>query len=85
MHNLIKIYVNKLSIDDIKEFASKNQIKLSDSELIIIYNTLKKDIELIINDSDVVFKSLKKKISEENYMKIYALFSDYKKKYKNYL
>lgn len=85
MHNLIKIYVKKLSINDIKEFASKNQIELSNSELNVIYDTLKKDIELIIKDSDVVFKDLRKKISEDNYIKIYNLFSEYKKKYKNYL
>lgn len=85
MYNLIKIYINKLTINDIKEFASKNQIKLSDSELNIIYDTVKKDYELLIKDSDAVFKKVKKKISEENYIKIYNLFNEYKKKYKNYL
>lgn len=79
---LLKNYVNKLSINDINDFALKNDIILNDSELDIIIDIIKNDYdELLYGNPDNVFNKLKNNVSSDNYDKIINLFFIYKKKY----
>ena len=79
---LLKNYVNKLSINDINDFAVKNDIVLNKDELNTIYDIIKNDYdELLYGNSDNVFNKLKSNVSSDNYDKIINLFFLYKKKY----
>ena len=79
---LLKNYVNKLSINDINDFAVKNDIVHNKNELNTIYDIIKNDYdELLYGNSDNVFNKLKSNVSSDNYDKIINLFFLYKKKY----
>jgi len=83
---LLKNYINKLKKEDIKLFATNNNITLNDNELSIIYDTIKNDYESILyGNHDKVFNELKSKVSSDNYDKIINLFFEYKKKYDQFL
>lgn len=79
---LIKNYINNLKKEDISVFATNNNITLNDTELSIIYDTIKNDYESILyGNHDKVFSELQNKVSPDNYDKIINLFFEYKKKY----
>ena len=83
---LLKNYINKLKKEDIKLFATNNNITLNDNELSIIYDTIKNDYESILyGNHDKVFNELKSRVSSDNYDKIINLFFEYKKKYDQFL
>ena len=70
---LIKNYINKLKKEDISVFATNNNITLNDTELSIIYDTIKNDYEsLLYGNHDKVFNELKSKVSSDK--KKYAQF-----------
>ncbi len=85
MINIIKKYVNILTTKDIYEFGRKNNIFLTDNEVSIIYEVIKKDYETLLYNDEKVFNYLEGKISSENLNKIKIIFYEYKKKYQNYL
>lgn len=85
MINIIKKYVNILTTKDIYEFGRKNNIFLTDNEVSIIYEVIKKDYETLLYNDEKVFQYLENKISSENLNKIKIIFKEYKKKYQNYL
>ena len=79
---LLKNYINKLSVNDINNFAVKNDIILNKDELNTVYDIIKNDYdELLYGNSDNVFNKLKSNVSSDNYDKIINLFFLYKKKY----
>ena len=79
--NIITNYVeNKLSIKDINDFAYKNSIPIKDSESIIIYNYIKRNYKLLLNDKNYDFSSLKAQISPNLYEEIIKLYMKYKSK-----
>lgn len=82
----IKSYIDKLTINDIKSFSSKNNINFSDEEYLYIYKLIKIEWKTIIfgNPSNI-FENLKIKFSKEKYNKIYLLYQTYKNKYSHYL
>ncbi len=83
---LIKNYINKLKKEDISAFATNNNINLNDTELSVIYDTIKNDYEsLLYGNHEKVFNELKSKVSSDNYDKIINLFFEYKKKYAQFL
>lgn len=83
---LIKNYVNKLTINDINSLAIKHNINLNDNELNYIYNILKDNYQtLLYGDSDIIFNNLKNNVSSDNYLKIKELFNTYKQKYQSLL
>ena len=85
-NKLLKNYINKLKKEDIKLFATNNNITLNDNELSIIYDTIKNDYESILyGNHDKVFNELKSRVSSDNYDKIINLFFEYKKKYDQFL
>ena len=78
--NLIENYINNMDIDDIKSFALKNNISISNTESIIIYNFIKINYKSILNGDESSFISLKQSLREDLYIKIMELYMHYKSK-----
>ena len=79
--NLIINYINKnLTVDDIINFAKKNNTNISNSESIIIYNFIKRNYQNILNGDESSFNTLKKEIDPSLYNKIIQLYMKYKSK-----
>ena len=83
---LIKSYINKLTIQDINNIANKNNINLNDYELNFIYNQIKNNYnDLLYGDSTNIFNELKNNVSSDNYYKIMELYTKYKQRYQSLL
>ena len=82
---LIKLYIDKLNIDNIKTFLNNNNIYLTNNENIILYNEIKKNWEKVLNNDESSIFELSNKIDKDNYQKLYKLYLFYKEKYKNIL
>ncbi len=78
---LIKKYINLLTLDDIKEFANKKNIIYTNDEAIIIYNFIMYYYNDLLNDNIKVFEHLKNKISPNLYKMLLNLYVEYKNKY----
>ena len=83
--NLLKQYINKITINNINDFALKNNINLSEKELNFLFDLIKNNHENIINDIKPFETILKENLSNDNYQKINNLYYEYKQKYQNYL
>ena len=83
---LIGNYVNKMTINDVKNFALSNNINLNNTELDIVYNTIKKNwYTLIYGDYTSIFNNIKDKFDTNTYKKIEELFFYFKNKYQKFL
>ena len=78
---LIKNFVAKLTHEDIVSFSKNNNITLTNNEVNYLYNTIKKDYQLILNGDKIVFDNLKNNISSNNYDRIISLYNHYKSVY----
>ena len=80
--NLIRNYVSKLTLDDIKKYASIQNINATNEEMQIVYEFIKKYYDKIYN-GDMVFieKNLKPKISSSLYKRLLVLYNEAKAKY----
>ncbi len=86
MFNIIERYMNKISKEDVNNFALKNNVYLSDAELSFTYEFLKKNWQPILaNPSMLNLERYKDHYSAENFVKIKKLLKEYSIKYKNYL
>ncbi len=86
MYNIIERYMNKLTKEDINNFALKNNIFLNEEELDFTYIFVKKNWQTVIaNPSSLNLDRYQDKFSEENLIKIKKLFKEYSVRYKNYL
>ena len=86
MFNLIKRYMENISIDQINNFAISKGIQLSESELSFTYEFVKKNWEKILGNHKLLnLDRYKEKFSEENFIKINKLFNEYSSMYRNYL
>ena len=85
MNNLLKKYINNLTIDKINEFGIKNDIHLEKEELSFLLELIKTNIDDILVNDTKYLDIIKSKFSEENYIKIKNLFLYYKNRYKGYL
>lgn len=86
MHNLIKQYIDKLTINNINDFAKKNNCFLNKKELNLLYTIIKNNYQEILKGNDKeILETLKTNISKENYTKIISIYKTYKTKYQNYL
>ena len=78
--------MNNLTINDVKQFAIKNDVFLSDEELNFTYNFVKKNWETILSNPNLLnLERYKDKFSEENFNKIQKLIKIYYQKYGSYL
>ena len=78
---IIENYVPKLTINDLKEFAYKNNIEYKEDELIIIYQFIKYHYHDLLDQNIKVFEEIKEKINPNLYKKLLHLYIDYKQKY----
>jgi len=86
MNTLIGQYVNKLTIDNINDFALKNNINLNEKELNILLDVAKNHYQDLLNGNDEKIKEyLKSNLTNENHEKIINLYNQYKEKYQGYL
>ena len=80
--NLIINYLKNLSIKDINELATKNDIYLNENELLFIYNFIKDNYyDLVNNPNNYDISNYKNSFTNENYNKINKIINDYKEKY----
>ena len=85
MKSLIKNYIDLLNIDKLKEFALKNNINLTDSELNYLLNLVKNNYEDILKDDIKYLEDVKNNINPTEFIKIKQLYLYYKNRYKGYL
>lgn len=82
MYNLVEGIVNKLSLNDIFNFASKNSVNLSLDEGQFILRFLKNNwYSLLKNQNIEVIDNYKNNFSPENFVKIKELVEYYKARY----
>lgn len=87
MHKFfISQYVSKLTKEDVKGFALKNDIYLDNKELDVIYENLKQHWETVLyGNPEMVFEKLKHQLSPQSYSKGMKLYQYYHNLYKDYL
>ena len=78
---LVKKYINKLSIRDLEKFARMNNINYTKDELIVVYNFILNNYNEILDENINVFLKIRDKISPELYKKLLNLYVEYKQKY----
>ena len=82
---IIKKYIDKLSIQNINNFALNNNIVLTEKELEYMYNLIKNNWEQILSNDDSILLKLNGNVDNESIKKIEKLYYEYKKKYRDYL
>jgi len=85
MKSLIKNYVDKLTIDNLREFAVKNDINLNQNELEYLLNLVQNNFEDILINEDKYLNLVQNNINSEAFVKVKELFLYYKNRYKGYL
>lgn len=86
MDNLIGLYINKITLNNINDFVLKNNIYLNKKELNILFEVVKNRYkEVLYEDDSLVKKYLHDNLSAENYDKVIKLYELYRTKYGNYL
>lgn len=85
MKSLIKNYVDKLTIDNLREFAIKNDINLNQNELEYLLNLVQNNFEDILINEDKYLNLVQNNINSEAFIKVKELFLYYKNRYKGYL
>ncbi len=78
---LVKKYINRLSINDLEKFAKKNNISYTKEELNTVYNFILNNYNDLLNENIRVFENIKNKISPTLYKKLLNLYIEYKQKY----
>ena len=80
MKELIKKYLKKLTIANLRNYARKKDIYVSEPELIIIYNFIMKYQDDLLNKNDQVLEILKDKINNPLYLYLSDLYQKNKDK-----
>jgi len=76
---LISQYVKRLNKEDINKFAIKQGVTLTDEELDIIYNYVKKDYKTFIyGNPRAILDEVKSKVKPFTYNKIENLYTQFK-------
>lgn len=84
MYDIINRYINKMTKDDVKNFALTQNIQLNNEEASFIYTFLKKNWEeLLGNPNGLIMEKYRNQFSEENYNKINNLVNYYRSTYLN--
>ena len=83
--NLIKTYINNMTINDVIMFSENENIHLENDEYFKIYEYLKENWEKLIDDEAEVKNYIVNNFNKEKQEKILNLFFKYQKKYRSYL
>ena len=79
MINMVEPYINKMTKEDINNFALNNNIKLNKNELDFIYNFIKtKYKDILSNPNNFNLVKYKNNFSNENFIKINKIVNKYK-------
>lgn len=82
MNIFLRSYINKITEQDIYNYALKEGITLLGDETRIIYTYLKNYWQVLLDDdSTFIFEELKEKLRDETYNKIVELYEKYKKQF----
>lgn len=85
MFQLVKNYFEKMSKKDLNDFAIKNGVYLSESELDFTYNFVKRNYETLYANPNIDLTKYKSHYSDENFSKMMKLIMQYKTKYASFL
>ena len=85
MFQLVKNYVEKMSKKDLNDFAIKNGVYLSESELDFTYNFVKRNYETLYANPNIDLTEYKSHFTDENFSKMMKLIMQYKTKYASFL
>lgn len=86
MYQLISRYMEKLTKDDVNNFAISKNTHLSSEELDFVYVFVKKNWEQVIKNPKLLnLDRYKDHFSPENFAKIKKLFNEYSAKYQAFL
>ena len=79
---LISEYVNRMTLEDVNNFALKNGINLKDTEVKIIYDHIKNNWRTIVfGNPRGILDDLKEKLDSTSYQKIESLYIYFKNRY----
>jgi hypothetical protein len=82
MYDIISRFMDKFTPQDIKDFASKNNIDFNEDEINFVYAFLKKNWEEILaNPNLLILDHYRSHFSPENYDKIKNLVDYYRSQY----
>lgn len=80
--SLIKNYISKLTLEDIKRYASIKDINANEEEMQIVYEFIKNHYDkLLSQDMPFIENKLKNKLRPELYNTLLNLYNEEKKKY----
>lgn len=86
MFNIIERFMEKITKDDINNFALSKNINLSESELDFTYTFVKKNYKDILGNPKLLdLDRYKNNYTKENFSKITKVFQEYSQRYSNYL
>ena len=54
MYNLIEKYINKMTLDDVKNFALSKNINLNDEEIMFVYGFIKKNYQMVLSNPNLL-------------------------------
>jgi len=78
---LVKKYLNLLTVDHIKKYATSINEPINNQEATIIYNHIKKYHKELLEGNKSSLTILKQKLRPELFKKIVQLYNDAQKKY----
>ena len=82
----IEKYVNNLTINDVYDYAFKNNVSLTQNEANLIYRNIKDNWKTIIySDHYIVLNRIKDQLNQSTYLKLEELINFNKNKYKSYI
>lgn len=77
---LIKNYIKKLNKTDIINYLNKENVKASNEEIDLIYNSIKNDFDYVLNNDFYEYlNKYKSKLNNNLYNKIIEKYNEYKK------
>lgn len=79
--DIVKKYINLLTLDDIKGFADEKNISYTNEEAIIVYNFIMYYYNDLLDENIKVFEVIKNKISPTLYKQLLNLYIEYKQRY----
>ena len=79
MFNLIKLYINKLTKDDIKSYINKNNYDISKEDIDIIYFYIKNYSNEFFINPELILSKIKKDVNNNTFNIIHSLYDKYKK------
>ena len=86
MRNMIKRFMNNITIDDVNNFAISKDVYLEENELIFTYEFIKKNWESILDNPQLFnIDRYKNNFKEETFSKVKKLYNEYFQQYSRYL